>query len=141
MDKDVVQAKLEMLTRCIIRIKSQNIASCDELEQDFDKQDIIILNLQRSVQICVDIANHILLDYESAVPSTMAESFKYLAQSNVISMENAQNLARAVGFRNIAVRQYEDIDCNIIYAIITEHLADFTEFAKFIEALYNTSSD
>ncbi|MBP3709706.1 MAG: DUF86 domain-containing protein [Treponema sp.] len=132
MDKEVLNAKLEALARCIHRIKSLDVSTVEELENNLDKQEIIILNLQRAVQICVDIGNHILLDYDSPTPQTMAETFKYLAQHNIISEKNAAELSRAVGFRNIAVHQYENIDCNIVFQIVQNHLDDFKNFAKAI---------
>ena len=135
MDKEVLETKLEALIRCVHRIKDQNISTLKELEENLDKQEIIILNLQRAVQICVDIGNHILLDYKTPTPSTMAETFKYLAQNNLISKDNADDLSHAVGLRNIAVHQYEDIDCKIIFSIITSHLDDFKTFAGAIEKL------
>ncbi|MBO4704251.1 MAG: DUF86 domain-containing protein [Spirochaetaceae bacterium] len=135
MDKEVLQTKLEALIHCVQRIKSQEITSVDELESNIDKQEIIILNLQRAVQICVDIGNHILLDYETPTPSTMSETFKYLADNKLISSKNAEELSHAVGFRNIAVHQYENLDCKIIYAIITSHLDDFKNFAGAISKL------
>ena len=135
MDREVLQTKLEALIHCVQRIKSQEITSVDELESNIDKQEIIILNLQRAVQICVDIGNHILLDYETPTPSTMSETFKYLADNKLISSKNAEELSHAVGFRNIAVHQYENLDCKIIYAIITSHLDDFKNFAGAISKL------
>lgn len=135
MDKEVLQTKLEALIRCVHRIKDQNVSSLEELESNLDKQEIIILNLQRAVQICVDIGNHILLDYKTPTPSTMAETFKYLAENKIISPENAEDLSHAVGFRNIAVHQYENLDSKIIYAIITSHLDDFKTFVEAITKL------
>ncbi len=132
MDKEVLAAKLAALIRCVHRVKSQGISNLEDLENDIDKQDIIILNLQRAVQICVDIGNHILLDYDSETPSTMAETFRKLSQNKLISQNTAENLSHAVGFRNIAVHQYENLDCKIIYAVITKHLDDFKDFAEEI---------
>lgn len=135
MDKELLKTKLEALIRCIHRIKDQNISKLEELEQNIDKQEIIILNLQRAVQLCVDVGNHILLDYNTQTPSTMADTFKYLAENLLISKENAEQLSHAVGFRNIAVHQYENIDCKIVFSIITQHLDDFKTFAASIEKL------
>ena len=95
---------------------------------------IILLNLQRAVQVCVDIGNHIVVDY-GASPVTMADTFKILFEKNVISKSNADNLAKAVGFRNIAVHQYEVIDNKIIYSIVKNNLNDFVEFAASITRL------
>ena len=131
MDKVLLQKKLEMLVRCIERIKSQNVSSLEELESNLDKQEIIILNLQRAVQICIDIGNHILLDY-SVTPTTMADTFKSMAEKGIISDSNAANLAKAVAFRNIAVHQYDTLDNKIIFDIINNHLVDFSDFAASI---------
>ena len=133
MDKEVIETKLAALVRCVHRIKSQNVSSVEELEQNLDKQEIIVLNLQRAVQICVDIGNHLLLDCATETPATMSETFLRLAQNKIITDENAQNLSHAVGFRNIAVHQYENLDCKIIYSIITSRLDDFKDFAASVE--------
>lgn len=50
MDKQVVEQKLESLRRCIERIHDKQPLSAKELETDFDKQDIVSLNLSRAVQ-------------------------------------------------------------------------------------------
>lgn len=104
------------------------------MKASLDKQEIIILNLQRAVQICVDIGNHIAVDY-AVSPTTMADVFRILAEKNVITKLNADNLAKAVGFRNIAVHQYDVLDNNIIFSIIQNNLNDFIEFASAMAKL------
>ena len=56
MDATVVEQKLESLRRCLLRIETKCPADPERLEADFDLQDIVSLNLSRSVQLCVDIA-------------------------------------------------------------------------------------
>ena len=84
MDEEVIRTKIEALIRCVLRIESQKVSSLEELESNLDKQEIIILNLQRAVQICVDIGNHMLLDFCTPTPVTMSETFKYLAENKII---------------------------------------------------------
>ena len=60
----------------------------------------------------------------------MGESFVILAKLHIIDDTTATNLRRAVGFRNVAVHDYEDIDWAIVYAICTRHLQDFRKFAQ-----------
>lgn len=134
MDKDLLQTKLQMLMRCLDRIKSQNIKTLEDLEKSIDKQEIIILNLQRAVQICIDIGNHILIDY-SATPATMADTFKTMGDKGLITKSCANNLAKAVAFRNIAVHQYDVLDNSIILSVIKEHLTDFSDFAESVSKL------
>jgi uncharacterized protein YutE (UPF0331/DUF86 family) len=42
------------------------------------------------------------------------------------------SLKKSVGFRNIAVHNYEAINWQIVHNIVSEHLQDFTEFAKAV---------
>jgi uncharacterized protein YutE (UPF0331/DUF86 family) len=95
--------------------------------------------LYRYVQICVDIGAHIIAGLEIPPPGTMGETFDLLAQEGVLSKELATNLKKAVGFRNIAVHNYETINWHIVYSIVKNYLEDFNAFAKIV-ALENGAS-
>ena len=43
-----------------------------------------------------------------------------------------KNLKNMVGFRNIAVHDYQALQLPIMVAIITQHMGDFLEFSAFI---------
>jgi len=43
-------------------------------------------------------------------------------------------LKGAVGFRNVAVHAYDEIDYAIVFSICTKHLDDFRAFARQIMA-------
>ena len=110
MDRDIVQAKLESLRRCVERIADKTPSSSDQLAHDPDLQDIIALNLQRAVQLCVDLAAHVIADTDTKAPATMADTFTSLKEVNVIPPALADRMMKAVGFRNIAVHSYQTID-------------------------------
>lgn len=78
MDKDVVLNKLESLRRCLQRVEDKTPASINALIDDLDLQDIIVLNLERAIQTCVDIGLHIISDLEVPVPETMRQTFEAL---------------------------------------------------------------
>ena len=132
MDKEVVSAKLESLRRCIQRIRDKTPSSAAILLEDNDLQDIICLNLERSVQTCVDLASYIISDTDLTAPSNMGQSFEQLRNLGLISDELAARMKKAVGFRNIAVHAYQEINWEIVYAIITSRLEDFVEFARAV---------
>ena len=60
----------------------------------------------------------------------MGETFDTLARADAIHEGLAMQMKKAVGFCNIAVHNYEEIDWAIVHAIASHHLGDFTEFAK-----------
>jgi len=127
-------AKLDSLHRCLLRIEAKTPGSVELLEQDLDTQDIITLNLTRAVQVCVDIATHIIASYDSPPPSSMAQSFDRLQQLKIISSNTSLRMKKAVGFRNVSVHEYQNVDWLIVYKIISEHLNDFKDFAQQVNA-------
>lgn len=132
MDREVVEQKLESLRRCLRRIETKCPADAATLAADVDLQDIVSLNLSRAVQISVDIGAHLIAGMEVPPPDTMGQTFDSLAQAGVLNAELANCLKKAVGFRNIAVHNYESINWEIVHSIVKYHLADFSAFAKAI---------
>lgn len=132
MDRQIVEQKLESLRRCLARITSKCPEQPEVLVADPDLQDIISLNLSRAVQLCVDIGAHLVAELNVPPPDTMGQTFDVLAQAGLLDSGLANNLKKAVGFRNIAVHDYQAINWHIVHGIVKNHLADFTELAKVV---------
>ncbi|AHC16508.1 hypothetical protein L21SP2_3168 [Salinispira pacifica] len=105
------------------------------MSTDLDAQDIIVLNIERAVQQCVDISAHVLVSRGLRAPSSMSAGFSDLASAGILDVDLAGRLSRAVGFRNIAVHEYQEMDVQILYSIISMHLDDFREFARCVVAV------
>jgi len=130
MDQLILAEKIESLRRCIKRIEDKKPESVDLLMQNLDLQDILVLNLTRAVQLSVDIGSHIISNTDESAPQTMGEVFTTLNKLGVITAETSQQLKKAVGFRNVAVHNYETINWIIVDAICKNSLADFRRFSK-----------
>lgn len=139
MDREVIEQKLESLRRCLQRIEIKCPEDANTLVADFDLQDIISLNLSRAVQLCVDIGAHLISGMDSPPPDTMGQTFDILAQAGMLDPVLAGSLKKAVGFRNIAVHNYEAINWHIVHSIVKNHLADFTAFARVVSLKLNHS--
>jgi uncharacterized protein YutE (UPF0331/DUF86 family) len=131
-DRQVIGAKLEALRHCVQRVAEKAPATAAELANDEDSQDIIALNLTRAVQVCVDIAAHAISEANFSPPGTMAEAFDTLCQMKLIDASLAERMKKAVGFGNVAVHSYQDIDWAVVDAICKNHLDDFRAFASAI---------
>ncbi|MEO6353348.1 MAG: DUF86 domain-containing protein [Oxalobacteraceae bacterium] len=79
-----------------------------------------------------DIGAHLIAGMDVPAPDTMGQTFDILAQAGLLHDALATSLKKAVGFRNIAVRNYESINWAIVHSIVRYHLADFTEFARVV---------
>ena len=70
MPSDVIQNKLESLRKCLLRLEQKRPGSPEILVSDYDIQDIISINLERAIQISVDIAAHLLAEVYSIITNT-----------------------------------------------------------------------
>lgn len=134
MDKIVILAKIEHLLNFLKRLEEKRPSHKEELVNNYDLQDIISINLERAVQLSVDIALHIIGDTEEKIPDTMAESFSVLAKLNIIPNELMEKLKKSVGFRNISIHEYKKIDWEIVYEIITKHLTNFKDYIRHVSS-------
>ena len=132
MDREVIEQKLESLRHCLQRIEAKCPADAQTLATDPDLQDIVALNLSRAVQVCVDIGAHLISGMDVPPPDTMGQTFDLLAQAGVLTAALAGSLKKAVGFRNIAVHNYEAINWHIVHSIAKNHLDDFVKFAEVV---------
>lgn len=130
MMNEIISAKLLSIGRCVERVVQHTPASASDLAADHDTQDIVSINLQRAVQLAVDAAGAIIAGRGLEPPATMADAFRILAKADLLPGELSERLARAVGFRNVSVHEYEEIDWNIVYSLITKDLDDFRDFVR-----------
>ncbi len=62
----------------------------------------------------------------------MAVTFLALSRHGLLDSQLASRLAKTVGFRNIAVHEYNTLDMNILYLIITKEIGRFYEFSDTV---------
>jgi len=132
MDKLVLEKKIDSILRAINRVETHTPKKPEVFLSDIDAQDIVVLNLTRIIQLCVDIAMHIIASSNASFPQTMSESFDVLNQLDLIDKPLAEKLKKSVGFRNIAIHTYGDLDLELTYMIAKHHIGDFKEFIKQI---------
>lgn len=131
-DKDIINEKINSIQRCLRRIAEVTKGDKDTLD-NYDIQDIFILNLQRAVQAAIDIAVHIV-SYEGwGVARMVRENFHILEEHGIIESTMADKLKRMVGFRNIAIHDYTQLDIEILKNILIHTLTDIEEFWLYVE--------
>lgn len=135
MDRALIEENIESLRRCVRRIEETRVSTVEELENDRDTQDILSVNLTRAVQVCVDIAAHLVAETNRPSPDTMAGAFDQLREAAL-----ADRLKGAVGFRNVAIHAYRSIDWTIVHTITHDRLDDFRQFARAVLDEIDTSS-
>ncbi len=125
-DPDVVMAKASTARRCMETIRRVRAAS-PPLEE-WMAEDLTVLNLQRAIQACLDLANHLIASNQWELPRSAANSMEILAGHGLLSPKLLSSAISMAGFRNIAVHDYAALDPAIIRAIVDKHLPDVDAF-------------
>jgi uncharacterized protein YutE (UPF0331/DUF86 family) len=126
-DRDVVFGKVAIIKRCLQRIK--DVTRLDPKSLDaIDAQEIFILNLQRAAQAAIDLAAHLVASEGLGVPQDLRDSFRLLQEAHVIAPALVEKMQKMVGFRNIAVHEYETLDLAVLKAILVNNLRDLEEY-------------
>lgn len=127
MVKDVIFNKMSIIERCLVRIKEVYDNNTDNL-QDYTKQDSIILNIQRAVEATIDIAMHIVSSKKLGIPQNSRDAFEVLYHNEIIDEKIYKKIKSMIGFRNIAVHNYQQLNLQVVQMVIEKHLEDFKEF-------------
>jgi uncharacterized protein YutE (UPF0331/DUF86 family) len=131
---EVIAQKVTSLQRCIARAREALAAAGTQFPTDYNLQDAAILNVIRACDTTIDLANMLIRRRHFGIPSESKDSFVILMRENVIAAELADRLKKMVGFRNLAVHQYRELDVDIVEAVIRKNLDDLLEFAQVIRA-------
>ncbi len=126
-DMDIILAKIGNIQRCLKRIREATNLNPKSLD-DIDKQDIFVLNLQRAAEAAIDIAAHIAASEGLGLASTIKDNFRFLNEAGITDEKLFKKMQSMVGFRNIAIHDYQSINADILKSILTENLKDLEEF-------------
>ncbi len=106
--------------------------------QDVDaiiSDDIVLAGIKyrfiTAIEGCAKIAHHLSASEEWSVAETNADAIRILARQGVISRELATTVAKAVGFRNLLVHQYGDVDDRLAL----ENLAHLDDLQHFVDSV------
>lgn len=126
---DVLLNKAAIIERSVARAREEYAASAD-FASDYTRQDAAILNIQRACEAAMDMGQHVLRREKLGIPQSSRDVFAILAQAGWIDGTLADGLKRMVGFRNIAVHNYQALALPIVEAVITRHLDEFLQFSE-----------
>jgi len=131
-DKLLIGRKLAEIEVYLSQINEYSEISVKNYEEDWKTQRIVERTLQILIEICMDIANHLISDKNMRLPTGYADAFKVLMENDVISKELSNTMEKMAKFRNIIVHQYEGVDPSIVVSILRKNLGDFERYKKAV---------
>ena len=127
----VIINKYESVERCINRINEEYENNPENL-LNYRKMDAIVLNLQRACEATTDLAMYVVSTRKLGLPQTKKDAFQILEKNKIINKKMSLNLQNMIGFRNIAIHAYKELNHDILIDVIENHLSDLVDFARLI---------
>ncbi len=131
-DVDLVAKLLAQIETYVRELKT--LSQPERIETDVREERFVEHTLQLAIQAALDVASHIVSDDRLGEPKTNRQLFEILARHGWISEELHELLRQVVGFRNILVHGYSDVDLDIVRRIVETDLDDLLGFASAIRA-------
>ena len=130
MADDVLINKAATIERCVARAREEYGNDPAGFASNFTRQDAAILNIQRACEAALDMGQHLIRRERLGVPQSARDVFALLARGALINPTLADSLKRMVGFRNIAVHDYQSLQLPITVSIIERHLDEFLHYSQ-----------
>jgi len=74
---------------------------------------------------------HLVRRGRLGVPQESRDAFELLANDGALPRELADRLKSMVGFRNVAVHDYQALNLDIVRSIVRDRLGDLAAFAEW----------
>lgn len=131
-DRLLLGRKIGQIDTYLKQLGNFSKISLIQYETNWKTQRIVERTLHILIEVCIDIANHIISDREMRLPTGYADTFVVLMENKVINKKLCENLEKMAKFRNIVVHQYETLDPTIVVSILQRNLGDFEKYKKAI---------
>jgi uncharacterized protein YutE (UPF0331/DUF86 family) len=132
MADDVLINKAAAIERAVRRVREEHAGDTRNLRDNQTRQDAIVLNLQRACESSIDAAMHLVRARRLGIPQETREAFGLLEQAHVIDAALADRLKKMVGFRNVAIHDYQRRNLDVVERIVLDHLDDFLAFTRIL---------
>ncbi|MSP53688.1 MAG: DUF86 domain-containing protein [Gammaproteobacteria bacterium] len=132
---DILLNKFASMERCIKRIREE-YAKCDgDIERDILRQDSIVLNIERACEQCINMGQRLIREKKLGMPKEYREIFTVLRERDIISKELSDDLKKMVGFRNLAIHEYRELNLEQLKYIIEHRVEQLLAFGRILIGL------
>ena len=135
-DVELVLKKLAVIDTCTAELR--RLARPDLLATDVKERRFVERTLQVALQAVLDVCSHVVSDARLGEPSTNRDLVRALVQHGWLDARLGDTLVRMVGFRNVLVHDYDEVNLDILRAVVERHLGDLDAFAATVRQRANS---
>lgn len=86
--------------------------------------------MQLAIEALTDLGNHVIADLRLGTVDTYGDVPTILADNGYLDAELRETWLKIVGFRNVLVHDYADLDRRVVYDVLTNRLGDLEQLRK-----------
>ncbi len=136
MSEETAAQKITSIQRCVAQARKALTQAGPDFKVQHLLQDAAVLNIIRACEASIDLANMLIRERRLGIPTESRESFSMLVREQLIDPDLGKRLEKMVGFRNLAVHLYHDLDLDIVEAVIRKNLDDLLTFAQGLHTTF-----
>lgn len=128
-DRQKLSSRLDALAGYLAELRSFQGVFREEFVREPALHHLAERYLHLACESVLDIAHHVIADQGYRLATTYKSAIEVLAEEGLIDQELAERLKRWMGFRNVLVHLYLEIDHGLAYDAIRDDLGDLERFA------------
>jgi uncharacterized protein YutE (UPF0331/DUF86 family) len=133
---EVIRKRLNKLNEYLQILKGLQKYSYEEFIRNAEHYGTAERFLHLSIETLTDMGNHIIAELELGIVNSYGDVPAILAKTSHIDADLKNKWIRMIGFRNILIHDYLEIDRKIVYDVLQNSLADIDAikriFATFL---------
>ncbi len=133
---DVIQRRLVKLDEYLAILRTLSRYSFEEFTADPEHYGSAERFLQLAIELLTDMGNHVIADLGLGTVDSYGDVPRVLAGKGYIAEEAAEEWVRMIGFRNVLVHNYLDIERRIVYDVLQTKLDEMEALKRvFVQFL------
>ena len=130
----------EIIEKMVLLIR-EHLADIENMGADVDYSEFqtdkklrkaIEWSIVSAIELCINVGRYIISENALRIPESNREVFEILSENGFISSSVLEKMKLAVGYRNMAIHRYGDIDPNTTFIIMKKHYKDIEAFLKHV---------
>jgi uncharacterized protein YutE (UPF0331/DUF86 family) len=132
---EIIRRRLLHLEEYLSILRHYADYSFDDFVSDPERYGSAERFLQLAIEATVDIGNHVIADLGIGSVEKGSDVPRLLHERGLIDPDLQQRWIRMIGFRNILVHEYGEIDRRIVYDVVCQRLADLDDLGRVFARL------
>ncbi len=130
---EVIRRRLQKLDTFVEYLERAQAYSFDEFRSDIEVYSAVERNLQLAIEALSDMAGHVVVDEDLGHFERARDLPDLFEEHGFIEADVREMWKDMIGFRNVLVHEYVDIERSRVYDVLQHHLDDIRQLSHVFD--------